>query len=156
MGRPKGSRNKRGYKLSLEAWNQRVLAPLKKGSFSKVFNEIVEREVSDSKFGEELKRLKLEFWKRTANSPALVLLDVASELYSFIQLARLKSVEDGRGVLNKQLVSATKALVDVLKELSRISLVSADKKIEFLQGKSLDDLSFEVSSQRKVDDLKRG
>ncbi len=154
MVRTKGSKNKHGYHLSAKAYNQRVLAPLKDGKHSAFFNKIVLREKNDPKYGEELAGLKLEFWKRTNNSPALALLDLASELYAFIEAERLRHVEKGDGFLSKDVITATKSLVDIMKELSRVSMVSADKKLEFLQGKNLDDLSFEIdnSEGKKNDD----
>jgi len=148
MPRPKGVKNKKGYTMSPAAWNQRVLAPMKKGSYSKIFNTIIEKEAKDPQFGEDLKRFKLEFWKRTANSPALALLDIASELYAFIELERSKSVSEGDGVLNKSVLQATRALVDIMKELSRVSMVSADKKAEFLRD--MDKLEFEIPEQFHV------
>ena len=146
MARPKGSKNKHGYKMSDKAWNQRVLAPLKSGEHSKIFKEIIAKEL-DGKYGDEIAQLKLEFWKRTSSSPALALLDLASELYSFIQVERLQHPDKP---ISKNVVSATKSLVDIMKELSRISLVSADKKMEFLQGRDLDDLSFSVIPEEEV------
>ena len=150
MSRHKGQKS--GYTMSVKAYNQRVLAGLKNGKHSKFFNKIVLREKNDPKYGEELAGLKLEFWKRTNNSPALALLDLASELYAFIEAERLRHVEKGEGFLSKDVLTATKNLVDIMKELSRVSMVSADKKLEFLQGKNLDDLSFEVEDSNKNND----
>lgn len=147
MGRPVGSKNKNGYRMSLAAWNQRVLAGLKDGSHSRVFNEIVKREVDDPVWGEEFKRLKLEYWKRSASSPLLALNDAASELFAYIELWRLKHPD---ALLSKEVVQATKILADVLKELARASVVSADKRFEFLQGKDLDDLSFDLPDKEGV------
>ena len=155
MGRRKGCVNRDGYRLSVAALNERFLAPLKDGSHSVVFERILDRELADPEFGRQLRGLKLEFWKKTANTPMLVILDVASELYAFIELERLKHAGESGwvGVLDPKILSATKILADLLKEASRVSEVSADKKVDFLIRK--DDLEFDVpvSVKGKVVDV---
>jgi len=156
MGRRKGVGNRNGYKLSLAALNERFLAPLKDGSHSVVFDRILNKELDDPVVGAQLRGLKLEFWKKTANTPMLVILDVASELYAFIELERLKHAGEAGwvGVLDPKILSATKILADLLKEASRVSEVSADKKVDFLIRK--DDLEFDVPEtvSGKVVDVK--
>ena len=140
-GRKKGSKNLDGYKMSPAAVEQRrqQMYKLNGKSF------IIEQAITDSKLSKEQKdsiRLeRLDMWKKLS-SPVLLLTDQYAEIKTLIDIKRL---EDGE-YLGKDILSATKILLDISKEINRLTQVSADKKIDLISKNfnADDDLTFDV------------
>lgn len=127
MARPKGSTNKNGYKMTPAAYNQRVAAPMKHGERSAVMKSIVDN------FGlsEEKKRVledqQIQLWK-DMSTPAMLLM----KEYSFFRTMIDAKMLAGADPTDKDIISSMKLLLDISKEVNRLTQVSADKKVDVL------------------------
>jgi len=147
MGRPKGSKDKkqRGYTMSAEAWHHRVCAPLRSGNSSKIMDAVFENlGVPDDK-RELLIERKMDIWKRF-QTPVLMLV----EEYTNLKVAYEAKLLVGSDPSSKELLNMTKVLLEISKEINRLTQVSANKKFEAFTKKfdseGSEDLIIEVEA----------
>jgi len=137
-GRPLGSKNVNGYNLTPAAYDARINNPMKHGNDSKLFSEIIKRQELTGPEQEILIEEKINIWKRF-NSPVLMLMDEYSQYKTLINSKLLKG-EDPTG---RDIRESLKFLLDISKEVNRLTQVSADKKADIF-SKNVYGSDFEV------------
>jgi len=147
MGRPKGAKNKNGYKMTPAALHQRTVAPLKHGETSKVMQEIINREELSPEQKEVLAEEKLRLWKKM-QTPALMLMDEFVELKTLINAKLMNGNID---ITDKSYQALAKLLLELTKETNRLTQVSADKKMEAFTKSfsSSEDLVFDITEDNE-------
>jgi len=141
VGRPVGSRS--GYTVSPSAWHQRVVNNHNRFGGGRVYREVVKGLGLSGEHEVLLEEERLACWKRF-QTPALMLMDEYVNLKGLVH-AKLLAGADPTG---KDLIAMSKLLLDISKELNRLTSVSADKKFEvFSRSFSTggDDLVVDVS-----------
>lgn len=126
-GRPVGSKDsyKRDYTMTPSAWHQRVLASMKDGNSSKVlnaiFNNIGISETNKAIIEEE----QLKRWKLLGTPTALLM----SEYNKWATIIDAKLVS-GLNPTDSEILQASKHLLDLAKEINRLTQVTAKDKLE--------------------------
>ena len=138
MGRPKGSRNKNGYKLSPEAYIQRCHAPLKDGTHSKVWKEIIEMDDDSGEWSELFKQYKLEAWKKLG-SPLMFIAEEVANMKAYFDMLMYN------GKLNKEtFLKYQKVLLEFVKEINKYTQVSADTMVNVMKTQISEDKEMDV------------
>lgn len=138
MARPKGSKNKKKYAMSPEAYMVRCYANLKDGTHSKVWKEIIEREDDSGKFAEEFKKYKLEAWKKLG-TPLMFLAEEVTNMKAYYEMLLMNGKLRPKDFLNYQ-----KVLLEFIKEFNKYTLVSADTKAGVLKALVDEEKEFDV------------
>lgn len=141
MTRPKGVPNKNGYTMSNMALDQRRQNALKINGKSYIIDNAIKDSSLTSDQKEAIQFERKEIWRKLS-SPAILLADEYAELKTLINIKRMESGE----YLSKDLLSASKVLLDISKEINRLTQVSADKKIDLISKNfnAEDELTFDV------------
>ncbi len=153
MARPKGSKNKDGYTMSAKAYHQRVMAPMKHGENSALYQAIIERKDLSPEHKEILANEKIRIWKKF-DTPAVMLMD---EYAQFKTMMNVKMLE-GEDPTSKDMRECMKLLLDISKEINRLTHVSADKKMEIF-GKSFsrsNEIEIEIKGETKDEPTNNG
>ena len=146
-GRPKGSKDsyKRNYTVTPAALEQKRvnMANINGKSY------IIDKVIQDANLSDEqqlvLKEERTQLWKKLS-SPVLLLTDEYAEIKTLINLKRVK----GEDVLSKDILSASKLLLEIAKEVNRLTQVSADKKLDVYAkswNKDTEDIVINVSKE---------
>jgi len=122
-GRPKGTTGTK-YTMSPAAHAQRMDAsPMVR---DQMFKEIIQRqEGMTPELQKQLEARKLQIWKQF-NTPALMLIDEYARFKTLVEMKQLQSKDP----TNKEIRECLRLLLDISKEVNRLSTVSADKKFE--------------------------
>lgn len=138
MGRPKGRKNKKKYTMSPSAYLVRCYANLKDGTHSKVWKEIIEKEDESGLIAKELKKYKLEAWKKLG-TPLMFLAEEVTNMKAYFEMLLVNGKLDPDYFLKYQRV-----LLEFLKEFNKYTLVSADAKAGVLKALIDEDKEFDV------------
>ena len=115
---------------------------------------IIDKAIQDSGLSESQKEAlaaeRKELWRKLS-SPALLLTDEYAEIKTLINIKRLQ----GGDYLSKDLITASKLLLDISKEINRLTQVSADKKVDLLSRNfnGDDDIVFDINIEEDVIDV---
>ena len=111
--------------MSPQAYHQRCVAPLKDGKQSLIVQEIINKLDLPPEQQKLLSDEKMLIWKRF-QTPALMLMDEYANFKTLVNAKMLKGVDP----TGKDIRDCLKLLLDISKEINRLSTVSADKKFE--------------------------
>jgi len=142
MPRPKGSKNLKPYPKNAATLHQRTVAPLKSGKYSKFVQNVIEKQGLTPQETEVLSLERQELWKKM-QTPVIMLMDEYVDLKTLIQARQLS--KDGE-ILGKDVLSASKLLLDISKEINRLTQVTNKDKFEAYTRSfsESDELEFEV------------
>ena len=129
MARHKGDMDKKprvGYTMSPSAYNQRAVNAANIHGKSAIIDKVIDNSEDLSPENKILlKEERTRLWRKLS-APVLLLTDQYSEIKTLINLKRL----EGKDVLGKDLMTASKLLLEISKEINRLTQVSADKKMD--------------------------
>lgn len=135
MGRPLGKKS--GYTVTPAAYHQRSVAAMKTGETSAIMQQIIGKEELTPEQTELLAQERLSLWKKM-QTPAIMLMDEYIDLKTMINAKLINGKMD---ISHKEYTALAKLLLDISKEVNRLTQVSADKKMEvFDKGWSGDDV----------------
>ena len=91
MGRPKGAKNKKGYKMSASAYHQRVMANMSNHGIenSKVYSAIMKEQGLSPEQIELLNQEKIQIWKKF-DTPSIMLMDEYAMFKNMVNAKMLK------------------------------------------------------------------
>ena len=142
-GRPKGAKNKKPYPMSAAAYNQRVMANINRHGkeSSQIYQAVMKEQGLTPEQVEMLNKDKIAIWKKF-DTPSIMLMDEYAFFKTMINAKLLK----GQDPTGKETRECLKLLLDISKDISRLSTVSADKKYEaFTKNFSTsDEIEFEM------------
>ena len=143
LGRPPGSKNIDGYKMSPSAIEQRRVNAANINGKSYIVDRVTEGMELSEEDKTFLKEERVRLWKKLS-SPVLLLADEYAELKSYINLKRIKD----KDILGRDVLAASKILLEIAKEVNRLTQVSADKKLDVYSkswNKESEDIVINVS-----------
>lgn len=109
--------------MSPATQHQRSVAPLKHGNTSRVMAEIINQQEVSPQHKEILAQERLDIWKKF-QTPTLMLMDEYANFKTLVNMKMLK----GEDPTSKEFREWGKFLLDITKELNRLTQVSADTK----------------------------
>lgn len=122
-GKPKGTKN--SYTQSPATYHQRCMAHLKDGKDSNIVQYIINKKGLTEEETQVLSQERVKLWKNM-QTPVLLLMNEYSDLKTLINLERMRNEE----ILSKDVLKASELLLNIAKEMNRLTTVSADKKME--------------------------
>jgi len=129
MGSDKETKEKkRKYNMSPEAYYQRTVAALKRGTTSKVWQDIINREDETGEWKELFMKYKLAVWAKLG-SPLMFLAEQVAEMKAYIDMLLHNGKIDADAFMKYQ-----RLLLDFVKELNKYKHVSADTKANLLKA----------------------
>jgi len=134
-GRPKGAPNKKPYPMTSAAYHQRSIAALKHGKKSTIFNQIIKQQegLNDAQ-QKALEEFRLDLWKKF-DTPSLMLMDEYATFRTLVAAKQLSTTD----ATSKDIRECLRLLLDISKEINRLSTVSADKKFDAFTKNAYDD-----------------
>jgi len=127
MGRPKNAKNKNGYAMSALALQQRIAANLKEGGHSKTLKAILNNMGMSEENQKELEIAQIQIWKDMQTPVALL-----TKEYAFFRSILDAKMMSGVDPTDKDIMNCMKLLLDISKEVNRLSQLSAKDKVDVL------------------------
>lgn len=128
MGKPPGP-NKNGYTVTPEAYHQRVANNVQRFGYktSKIYKEIMDKQGLTPDQMKKLEENSLAFWKEM-QTPALMLAKQLDEYKTFLYAKMMQGMDP----TSKDVREWGKLMLELTKEINRLTQVSADKKMDVM------------------------